>query len=483
MGGGTGEVGWVGFAPTVAIGPGNPEAEKYGRMWTHPEYRVVSPGEQVAQLFLQQARPKPGSDVIDFGCGTGRGALALALFGGLRVTMIDFVKNCLDPEMEQALDTQQHALRFIKHDLEQKLPFVAEYGFCTDVMEHIPTEKVNTVLNNVLMASRHTFFQIATTDDSCGQLIGETLHLTVQPYEWWIERFRERECVIHWSQEVDGACLFYVTSWADGNDIAKAGLLNIGEDQIRANVKHNIAQGWNQISPHLTNDIDVMILGGGPSLADHLDEIRRLRAEGVKVITLNGSYQWALDHGLGPVNQFVVDARSFNARFTKPVDPGSNYFIASQCDPSVFEGLPKDRTFLWHTSTDMIEDLLTAQYTNQGVRWWPIPGGATVLTRAIHLLRTLGFKRFHLFGCDSCLSDTAHHAYPQPENDSDYVVPLMVTGGRVFQCHTWMITQAQDFINTIRFMGNEIEFEIHGDGLLREILVSGASIVETGPLA
>ncbi len=478
----TQQMGFEGYAPVVTVGQGNPEAQKYGRMWERPEYRVVSPGEQVAQVFLRQARPKPGSDVIDFGCGTGRGALMLALLGGLRVTMIDFVRNCLDPELEQALTTQAHALRFIKHDLEQRLPFVTEYGFCTDVMEHIPEDKVNAVLNNVLLAARHVFFQISTVEDSCGTLIGEKLHLTVKPMAWWFDRFRERGCVIHWSQEVEGACLFYVTSWADGQDIAHVGALNETEQKIRENVAHNLAQGWQQVTPHETNDIDVMILGGGPSLAEHEATIRRLKDEGVKLVTLNGAYRWALERGLGPVNQIIVDARPFNARFTKPVDDRSLYFIASQCDPSVFEGLPNDRTFLWHTSTDMIEDLLKAAYQEQGDRWWPIPGGSTVLLRAIPLLRTLGFRRFHLFGCDSCLHGTDHHAYAQPENDSPDVFPVMVTGGRTFQCHLWMVHQAQEFINLIRFMGNEIELEIHGDGLLREILVAGATVVETGPL-
>lgn len=31
------------------------------------------------------------------------------------------------------------------------------------------------------------FFQIATRPDTCGELIGETLHLTVRDPEWWVE--------------------------------------------------------------------------------------------------------------------------------------------------------------------------------------------------------------------------------------------------------------------------------------------------------
>ena len=52
-------------------------------------------------------------------------------------------------------------------------------------------------------------------------------------------------------------------------------------------------------TPHATNDVEVMILGGGPSLGEHLEQIRALRASGVKLVTLNGTYTWAVEHGLG----------------------------------------------------------------------------------------------------------------------------------------------------------------------------------------
>jgi hypothetical protein len=56
--------------PTVAIK--STEQLKYERMWDIDAYRAVSPGEQMAQLFLQQAKPLKDSTCIDFGCGTGR---------------------------------------------------------------------------------------------------------------------------------------------------------------------------------------------------------------------------------------------------------------------------------------------------------------------------------------------------------------------------------------------------------------------------
>ena len=461
-------------APEIKVTNVRPlEKDLYKMMWERPEYRVVAPGENIAHEFLKQAKPEPGATVLDLGCGTGRGGLNLAFFGGMDVTMVDFAGNCLDADIVPMLETQKHALRFVEADLSEPLPVKAAYGFCTDVMEHIRPHHVDRVIDNCLAACQHVFFQISTVDDICGVLIGHKLHLSVHPYKWWLQKFKEKDCVIHWSQETDNACLFYVSNWLSGTDVVDAGVVNTEDEQIKKNVAHNIKQGFLQIEPHPTNDIEVMIVGGGPSLPQHVEKIKELRHNGVKLITINNAYKWCLDNGLTPSAMVMVDAREFNARFIESVVEDCKYFIASQCHPSIFKGLPKDRTYIWHTQAEMLREMLDKQYE----QWWPIPGGSTVLLRTIPLLRTLGFKRFHLFGCDSCLGeDNKHHAYEQVENDGQLVMPVNVSG-KIFNCNPWMVSQAQEFIDLIKMLGDEIELAVYG-GLLHHILESGASYAD-----
>jgi hypothetical protein len=58
---------------------------------------------------------------------------------------------------------------------------------------------------------------------------------------------------------------------------------------------------------------------------------------------------------------------------------------------------------------------------------------------ALPLFRMLGFKRFHILGCDSCLEDGAHHAYEQKENDNQVVVSVRI-GEKVFSVtHGWFL--------------------------------------------
>lgn len=473
----TQDMGWLGYAPTVLVSNIRPEEKKiYEKMWDTPEYRQVSPGEKIASEFLMQAKPKPGAKVIDLGCGTGRGGLMLAVLGQMDVTYVDFAVNCLDEDIRPMLESQKHCMRFVEHDLTKPVPMQAEYGFCTDVMEHIPEADVDKVLDNCLLACQHVFFQIATVEDFYGpDKIGMPLHLTVKPFEWWLKKFNARECVIHWSKNDGPEALFYVSAWTPGVKITEAGELNIAEEKCRANVRHNIAQGWTQVVPHEANDVECMILGGGPTAAEFIDVIKEKRAEGAKLICLNGAYQWALDNGLTPSAMVMVDARPFNARFTKPVVDGCKYFLASQCDPSAFDGMPDDRTYIWHTMTALIGEDLT-EYYKDGV-WYGVPGGSTVLLRTIPLFRMLGFKKFHLFGCDSCIIEDKHHGYSQPENDGQQVLPIIV-GGRVFKCTTWMASQCNEFLELIKFLGDEVELEVYGDGLLAWCLKSGAELYD-----
>jgi len=480
-----------GFAPIVKVVPGNPEAQKYGKLWEHAEYRAFSPGEYFAHRFLLQAHPARGATVIDFGCGTGRAGYKLATQAHLKVTLIDFVRNSLDAEVRQLIDDLEQfpdpemSLQFVKADLEKPLPVKAEYGYCADVMEHIPPDRVDAVLNNILLAAQHVFFSIALAEDHCGGLIGETLHLSVHPFEWWEQKFKERDCLIKWSrlesQGVAPYAQFYVTSWQDAHDVVNCAVLNSEEEKIRANVRYNVGQCWMMGGPQEENDSELMILGGGPSLDQYLDEIKKNIADGVKVITLNGAYNWAINHGIDPGAQIIVDARPFNSRFVEPLHPTCRYLIASQADPSVFENLPADRTFIWHTSAELIEDILKDAYP---AGYFVIPGGSTVLLRAIPLLRQFGYRKFILYGCDSCLTeDNKHHAYAQAENDQSMILPVIVNpGGRIFRCHTWMVSQAQEFIGMIQQLGDVIELDVKGDGLLAHILKTGADAAELAEL-
>jgi uncharacterized Rossmann fold enzyme len=177
------------------------EQEKYQLMWNIDAYREVSPGEYIAEMYLKLFKPK--GLIIDYGCGTGRAGVKFSE-AGHDVLLIDFTDNCRDDEA--------HQLAFMQWDLTNEMTQSSEHGFCTDVMEHIPTKDVKKVINNIMNSSKKVFFQISTVNDSMGVVIDQPLHLTVKPHSWWKNLFTSNGYEIEWEQEQEIASLFYITN-------------------------------------------------------------------------------------------------------------------------------------------------------------------------------------------------------------------------------------------------------------------------------
>jgi len=487
----TKKVGMSGETPTTAIKPIDESAkpkkkmsdltekEKYTKMWTVDAYRKVSPGELAGNQFAQVVKPTRGAQVIDFGCGTGRGSFWLAMMCGMECKMLDFAPNCLDPEVKLAMKNHPTKFEFIEHDLTQEAPINAEYGYCTDVMEHIPTEDVDKVLLNILGAARKVFFRISTTPDVMGpEYLNQPLHLTVKDYSWWESKFLELGCTIFFSENLGSAVDFYVTAWRQTLPEMK---VNTSQPVIVSNIIKNAEWGCQHIKPHqVQEDKTIMVLCGGPSLNDYKEEIIENWKNGMKIVTVNGAYNWCLDNGITRVNQCVLDAREHNKRFVEPARDDCLYFIASQCHPSMFENLPKDRTFYWHVTPS--KEAVTAVAEN-----YPehviCAGGSTVALRAIVLMRILGFKNQIIYGMDSCIIGDEHHAYQQAENDVITETISVMIEGRTFRCQPWMALQAWEMMKLLDAADNEFSLEVKGDGLIAYILETGARLPSLEELA
>jgi SAM-dependent methyltransferase len=172
------------------------EQAKYEKAWDVKEYRDFSPGEGMVIPFIhrvgkpvlkdENGKPIPPPTMYDYGAGTGRAALYFKL-GGFDMIPVDIAKNCLDDFVELVLGDRLMVANL--WDLPEDMPR-ADYGFCTDVMEHIPPEKVDAVLENIRRTCKSIMFGICFHDDHFGEDMGEVLHLTVKPFRWWRDKLR-----------------------------------------------------------------------------------------------------------------------------------------------------------------------------------------------------------------------------------------------------------------------------------------------------
>lgn len=154
------------------------EAAKYAAVWKNPQYREVSPGLRHLPSAMKWMQPEQGASITDWGSGSGQAADAMAAMG--------YAVRCVDI----ASNAYRGPLPFVEACLWE-LPASldsTDYGFCTDVMEHIPTEHVDAVLDGIARRTEEKcYFQIALFEDHFYSAHGQ-LHLSVFPPEWWEQK-------------------------------------------------------------------------------------------------------------------------------------------------------------------------------------------------------------------------------------------------------------------------------------------------------
>jgi len=163
------------------------ERELYSSVWASiDDYELYSPGETYLPLFLDMIGETRGR-VLDAGCGSGKGALALKA-AGFDVTMCDVTADGLSPEAQD--------IPFTFRVLWHQLPSGFDYAYCCDVLEHLPTQFSMLVVARLLEAAPRVFVSVCNVQDSAGVWIGKELHQTVKPFTWWRDSFRELATIV-----------------------------------------------------------------------------------------------------------------------------------------------------------------------------------------------------------------------------------------------------------------------------------------------
>lgn len=163
------------------------QTDLYRDLWdAFPAYADLSPGAELVPIFQQVAAP--GSTVVDAGCGTGKGALALAAAGYDVKLITDLTDQGLVPEAKRFVFRESCLWKRLRP--QWKLGQV-QWIYCTDVMEHLPTQCTLLAVDQMLAVADHVFLAIAFMQDEAGMWMGQHYHLTVQPYTWWRDALKE----------------------------------------------------------------------------------------------------------------------------------------------------------------------------------------------------------------------------------------------------------------------------------------------------
>jgi uncharacterized Rossmann fold enzyme len=245
---------------------------------------------------------------------------------------------------------------------------------------------------------------------------------------------------------------------------------------ISDNIRKNSELGLQDIFtlPEWREQMPIALVGGGPSLKDHIADLRRYE----RVMVCGSAHDYAVSQEIEPQWTVVCDPDPIvNSYIRQPV-ASCMYLVASSCDPSTFEHLKGHKVIIWHCGN-----------VNLGTAIWGdkpkivVGGGCTVGTRALMIALCFGYSNIHLFGFDNCVRNDEHHAYPFTEDDMTPTGDLKevrfgTPDAPSYYMYGYMLGQFFDFSKILKQYGHRLNVTVHGGGPLDELVKFGAKNAE-----
>jgi hypothetical protein len=233
-------------------------------------------------------------------------------------------------------------------------------------------------------------------------------------------------------------------------------------DNIRVNLSRKIPVIERHYKPIKQR---VNVVAGGNSVPKYLKILKKRQKKGDLIFCVNGAHDFLIKNGITPDAMVMLDAKPEALRFVKNSKDNIVYYIASNCDPSLFEELKDRHIVMWHASNWGDED--DAVLGNR----MKIGGGCTAALRVLNIAHVLGFRDIHYYGLDSCIIDGKNHAYDMPERDSFLYIDC---GEKHFKTTPDMLEQVLSFKKVYNSVGHLFKLTVHGEGIIAYILSKGS---------
>lgn len=239
----------------------------------------------------------------------------------------------------------------------------------------------------------------------------------------------------------------------------------VPDENIQANIHYNISLIKNWVVQCANHDKTAILCSGGPSFKDLIPEIKKkARRKNTVLFTVKSAHDHLIEKGVIPWACVLLDPRAHVVDFIETPHPDVRYFVASMCHPTTIDNLLQKnaRVYGYHALVGAGEDQVVKQRGGGSM----IGGGSTAAVRAISVLSMLGFRKFDLYGYDSCYEGKPEKTHGVKEKEAMKVN----VSGRDFWTDAELVAQAQDFERLLKEGGHKgIDLNVHGDGMIQHI--------------
>jgi uncharacterized Rossmann fold enzyme len=232
--------------------------------------------------------------------------------------------------------------------------------------------------------------------------------------------------------------------------------------ELAGNIRSALARDLPEFAPSCCkHDGTFVLVASGWSMPGFIDEIKAHRDAGRTIVAVKSAHDFLVEHGVRPDLYVNLDPRDRTKGVTLKNDT-TVYLIASRCPPVMFDHLADKKVVVWHSWAEG-EELQAI-----GGKKLCVGGGTTSGMRAINLGYLLGFRKFVLYGYDSCNRFDGVKRFTG-EMTGDTIDVYVGEHKRKFTCNMAMAQQANEF-QLIYGVMPDITIEAKGDGLIAEIL-------------
>lgn len=254
--------------------------------------------------------------------------------------------------------------------------------------------------------------------------------------------------------------------------IPGAKIIPAGTEESRwENIEASTLKYRDSVRPNEPHDRKALIACYGPSLKQTWECLREQALdENADVVSVSGSHDFLLEHGIVPRFHIECDPRAHKADNLAKANSETEYLLSSTCHPRLFKKLSGAKIRLWHS----VDGEPARRIVDELKSTAPIIfGGGSVGLRSIPVMFRMGYRHFIIHGMDcSVSSDGEKWAGPhaQKENYKDHQLVQVHYNGRLFTTTAILLSYGTDFfdmINRIMEKDHSIRIEMFGDGLLQ----------------
>ncbi len=216
------------------------------------------------------------------------------------------------------------------------------------------------------------------------------------------------------------------------------------------------------------------IVGGGPSVANYVEEIKKYKANDLdNLMSVNAAHNWLIQQGIVPrihvLSEF--DVEDVEVSLGGPPHRDVTYYLSSCCNTNLFRQLSDYKRVLFHPFMPMqgYQQAINYYFKNE----FMVCSGWATFFKSLAIATVLGFREFELFGIDSSFEGSSHVG--------DYVIAnkepaISVWGGdqwgkglKRFTTQGGLVYQAKEFLEFCKYNQSGLRLRVRGDSLLRHL--------------